>query len=69
MFKSKKLLLLIPIVAIALVSYTYTVQNDKEVAIDEILMQSLNSAHFAPKDVNDDFYAVLSIGLARDPIG
>ena len=54
-FKNKKLLFLIPVAAIALVSYTYTVQNDKEVAIDQIVMQSLNTSHYAPKEVNDDF--------------
>ncbi len=58
MFKklnTKKLFFLIPVAAIALVSYTYTVQNDKEVAIDQILIQSLNTSHYAPKEVNDDF--------------
>jgi carboxyl-terminal processing protease len=55
MLKNKKILLLIPIVAVALVSYTYTIQNDKEEAIDQILMQNLNSLHYAPKEVNDEF--------------
>lgn len=53
--KNKKLFFLIPIAVIALVSYTYTNQSDKNEAIDQIIMQSLNSAHYAPKEVNDDF--------------
>ncbi|MDO9188053.1 MAG: carboxy terminal-processing peptidase [Bacteroidia bacterium] len=55
MFNKKKLLLLIPVAAIALVSYTYTIQNDKEVAIDQIVMQSLNASHYSPKEVDDSF--------------
>lgn len=55
MFKSKKLLFLIPVAAIALVSYTYSIQNDKEEAIDQIIMQSLNASHYSPQVVNDDF--------------
>ncbi len=55
MFKNKKLLLLIPAAAIALVSYTYITQSDKDEAIDQILMQNLNSVHYSPKEVNDDF--------------
>ena len=46
---------LIPVAAIALVSYTYTVQNEKELAIDQIIIQSLNSAHYSPQTVNNDF--------------
>ncbi len=55
MFKNKKILLLIPAVVIALVSYTYMAQNNKEEAIDQIIMQSLNRSHYSPKDVNNDF--------------
>lgn len=55
MFKNKKLLLLIPAVVIALVSYTYIVKNDKEEAIDQIIMQSLKNSQYAPKEVNNDF--------------
>ncbi|MGQ0829116.1 MAG: carboxy terminal-processing peptidase [Bacteroidota bacterium] len=56
MFKNKKLLLLIPIAAIALVSYTYTAANsEKEAAIDEALIQYLNTVHYSPKEVNDEF--------------
>ncbi|MCE9540810.1 MAG: carboxy terminal-processing peptidase [Bacteroidetes bacterium] len=55
MFNKKRLLLLIPVAAIALVSYTYTIQNDKEVAIDQIVMQSLNASHYSPKLVDDAF--------------
>src|ERR1035437_1720870 len=54
MFKNKKLLLLIPAAVIALVSYTYIVQNDKEEAIGQIIMQSLKSSQYAPKEVNND---------------
>jgi len=54
--KNKKLFLLIPIAAIALVSYTYTTNvSEKEEAIDQILMQSLNNANYAPKAVDDEF--------------
>lgn len=55
MFKNRKLFFLIPVAAIALVSYTYTVQNEKELAIDQIIIQSLNNAHYSPKSVNNDF--------------
>ena len=55
MFKSKKLLFLIPVAAIALVSYTYSIQNEKEEAIDQIIMQSLNASHYSPQVVDDDF--------------
>lgn len=56
MFKNRKLFFLIPVAAIALVSYTtYTVQNEKELAIDQIIIQSLNNAHYSPKNVNNDF--------------
>ncbi|MES2592752.1 MAG: carboxy terminal-processing peptidase [Bacteroidota bacterium] len=55
MLKNKKLLFLIPAIAIALVSYTYIVQDEKEEAIDQIIIQSLNSSHYAPKNVNNEF--------------
>lgn len=57
MLKNKKLLLLIPAAALALFSYTTvsTVQTDKDEAIDQILMQSLNNVHYSPLPVNDDF--------------
>ncbi len=57
MLKSKKLLFLIPIAAIALVSFFIEdkKQNDKEVAIDQIVMQSLNASHYSPQNVNDTF--------------
>ncbi|HEY0029208.1 MAG TPA: S41 family peptidase, partial [Bacteroidia bacterium] len=55
MFKSKKLLFLIPAAALAFISATYIVQSDKEEAIDQILMQSLNSVHYSPMEVNNDF--------------
>ena len=54
MFKNKKLFFLIPVAIIALGSYTY-IQNEKEEAIDQIIMQSLNSVHYSPKSVNNDF--------------
>ncbi|MDF2436634.1 MAG: tail-specific protease [Bacteroidota bacterium] len=52
---NKKLLLLIPVAAIAAFSYSYKVQADKDEAIDQILMQSLNNVHYSPMTVNDDF--------------
>ncbi len=55
MFKSKKILFLLPIATLAFVSYTYIAQSDKEEAIDQILIQSLNNVHYSPKDINDDF--------------
>jgi carboxyl-terminal processing protease len=55
MFKNKKLFFLIPVAAIALVSYTLTVKDQKEEAIDQIIIQSLNSSHFSPKTINNDF--------------
>jgi carboxyl-terminal processing protease len=64
MSKSKKLLFLFPIAAIALVSYTYihspvqapaSPASEKEEAIDQILMQSLKQVHYSPIEVNDDF--------------
>jgi carboxyl-terminal processing protease len=55
MFKSRKLLFLIPFAALAMVSATYIVQSDKEEAIDQILIQSLNSVHYSPMEVNNDF--------------
>jgi carboxyl-terminal processing protease len=62
MSKSKKMLFLFPIAAIALVSYTYIHQptvvpapSEKEEAIDQILMQSLKQVHYSPMEINDDF--------------
>jgi carboxyl-terminal processing protease len=52
---NKKLLLLIPVAAIAAFSYSYKVQADKDEAIDQILMQSLNNVHYSPMTVNDEF--------------
>ena len=55
---SKKLLLLLPVAAVALVSYTYINrpdQNGKEEAIDQMLIQSLNQVHYSPMTVNDEF--------------
>lgn len=55
--KSKKWLLLIPIAGIALASYTFKkpVESEKDEAIDQILMQSLNNLHYSPLALNDDF--------------
>lgn len=53
MLKRKKLFLLIPIAALAFVSYTTFQKSEKEEAIDQILMQSLSSVHYAPMAVND----------------
>lgn len=57
MLKNKKLLLLIPAAALALFSYTTirTIDSEKDEAIDQILMQSLNNVHYSPLTVNDDF--------------
>jgi carboxyl-terminal processing protease len=69
MIKNKKLLLLIPAAAIALFSYTTVstvVQSDKDEAIDQILMQSLNNVHYSPLAINDDFSAkVFKLYLQR----
>lgn len=51
---SRKLFFIIP-VALALVSATIIVQSDKEEAIDQILMQSLNSVHYSPQTIDNDF--------------
>lgn len=55
MLKTKKILFFLPIAALALVSYTYIAQNDKEEAIDQILMQSLANVHYSPMEINDAF--------------
>ncbi|MGB3947371.1 MAG: PDZ domain-containing protein, partial [Bacteroidia bacterium] len=55
MFKSKKLLLLLPIIGVLLVSYTYIVQNQKDEAIDHIIVQSLNASHYSPEAIDDKF--------------
>lgn len=55
MLKTKKLLFFIPVLVIALFSYTYVAQSDKEEALDQILMQSLSNIHYSPMEVNDKF--------------
>ena len=55
MLKSKKLLFLIPALAVALFSYTFVAQSEKEEALDQVLMQSLSNIHFAPLEINDKF--------------
>lgn len=57
MTRSKKWLLLIPLAGIALASYTFIkpVDSEKDEAIDQILMQSLNNVHYSPLTLNDDF--------------
>jgi carboxyl-terminal processing protease len=55
MFKMRKLVFLIPVAALALVSYTFVAQSEKEEAIDQILMQSLANVHYSPIEVNDAF--------------
>jgi len=52
---NKKVLFLLPVAALAAFSYTYKVQADKDEAIDQILMQSLNNVHYSPLTLNDDF--------------
>jgi carboxyl-terminal processing protease len=54
MFKSKKIFLFIPLI-IVILSAACFVKSDKEEAIDQMLMQSLNSLHYSPKKVDDDF--------------
>ncbi len=52
---SRKLFFIIP-AALALVSATIiNVQSDKEEAIDQILMQSLNGVHYSPQTIDNDF--------------
>jgi carboxyl-terminal processing protease len=53
--KNKKYLLLLPVAAIAVFSYSYKVQSDKDEAIDQILVQSLNNVHYSPLTLNDEF--------------
>ncbi len=55
MLKNKKLLYLIPVLSIALFSYTYVTLSEKEEALDQIIMQSLNNIHYSPLEVNDKF--------------
>ncbi|OFY84275.1 MAG: tail-specific protease [Bacteroidetes bacterium RIFCSPLOWO2_12_FULL_35_15] len=56
MLKNKKLLLLIPVALVAIFSYAFiATQTDKDQAIDQILMQSLKTMHYSPKEINDDF--------------
>jgi len=55
MLKSKKLLFLIPALAVALFSYTFVAQSEKEEALDQVLLQSLSNIHFAPLEINDKF--------------
>lgn len=55
MFKNKKLLYLIPVLSIALFSYTYLAVSEKDEAIDQLLVQSLNSIHYSPMEINDKF--------------
>jgi carboxyl-terminal processing protease len=52
---NKKLLFLIPVAAIAAFSYSYKIETDKDEAIDQILVQSLNNVHYSPLTLNDDF--------------
>src|SRR4051812_35121668 len=58
MFKSKKLVLILPAIAVALASYTYINRpavSQKEEAIDQTLVQSLSQFHYSPLVMNDDF--------------
>ena len=41
--------------ALALLSYTYIAQSEKEEAIDQILMQSLANVHYSPMTMDDAF--------------
>jgi carboxyl-terminal processing protease len=55
MLKNKKLLYLIPVLSIALFSFSYYALSEKDEAIDQIIMQSLNNIHYSPLEVNDKF--------------
>jgi len=55
MLKNKKILLIIPVAALAFLSYSYILKTDKEEAIDRLLIHSLNSNHFSPQIINDAF--------------
>ena len=55
MLKKKFLLLLVPVAALAFFSYTAISQSEKEVTIDQFLVQLISTAHYAPKEINDDF--------------
>lgn len=53
---SKKLLIIVPVAAAAVFCFSYKqVQSEKDEAIDQILMQSLNNVHYSPLTLNDDF--------------
>lgn len=54
MTRNKKLLFLLPVAIIALASFTYFIQSDKEQAIDQTLMQNLKMLHYAPLEINDN---------------
>lgn len=56
MLKNRKWLLIVPFAALAMVSYTFIgTKSEKDQAIDQILMQSLNNMHYSPKEINDEF--------------
>lgn len=55
MIKNKRFLWFLPVAVVALVSFRYILQNGKEEAIDQIMLQSLNSYHYSPKLINDEF--------------
>jgi len=55
MTKSKKIVFIVPIVLLALASFTYKFYSDKESSIDKSLMANLAALHYAPKDINDAF--------------
>ncbi len=53
MTKNKKFLFILPLAIVALASFTYIFQSDKETAIDQALMQNLKMLHYAPLEIND----------------
>ncbi len=55
MLNKKKILFLIPVIAVTFFAYTVVQQSEKEEAIDQLLIQSISSSHYQPKDINDAF--------------
>ena len=53
MTRNKKLLFFLPLAFVALASFTYIIQSDKESAIDQALMQNLKVLHYSPLEIND----------------
>lgn len=52
---SKKLFIFLPVAAVAICCFSYKVQSEKDGAIDQMLMQSLNNVHYSPLPLNDEY--------------